>query len=99
MRLDVRAIDSRRMGQYTRRDQRFQNVVPDLLVGPAVEAVVDRRVRAVFRRAVTPAAAGLQNMQDAADYPSVIDPPGARLVPRQMRLYRRPGIVAQPEKM
>ena len=98
MRLDVGAVDSGRMGQHARRDQRLQDVAPDLPAGPAVEAVVDRRVRAVFRWAVAPAAAGLQNMQDATDDPPVIDPPGARLVLRQMRLDRRPGIVAQPEK-
>ena len=30
--------------------------------GPAVEAVVDRRVRAVFARTVAPATAGLEHM-------------------------------------
>ena len=67
-------------------------------MGPAVEAVVDRRRGTILGRAVLPAAADLEHMQDAGVHPTVIDPAGARLVLGQMRFDRRPLLVAQPEQ-
>lgn len=68
-------------------------------VGPAVEPVVDRGRRAVFGRAVDPAATGSEDMDDARNHPPVIDTPRARLVLRDMRLDQRPLRIAQPEKV
>jgi hypothetical protein len=43
------------------------------LAAPAVEAIVDRRVRAIDRRAVPPGRARAQHMDNAADDPAIID--------------------------
>jgi len=75
-------------------DQGIEDVSPYPAPGPAVEAIVDGGRRAVPGGAVLPAAAGLQHMQNTADHPAVIHPPRARLVLRQMRLDRRPCIIA-----
>ena len=41
--------------------------------GPTVEAVVDRRVGAVVRRAVAPARARAKHVNDPADHPPIIN--------------------------
>jgi hypothetical protein len=63
----------------------------------AIEAVVDRRAWAVFRRTVTPPTTGPQNMENTAQDPAVVNTPRPRLIARQKRLDQRPGFVAQPE--
>ena len=72
---------------------------PEPTARPAVEAVVDRRRRAVFRRAVAPSAPSLENMDNARDDAPVIDAPRAGLVLGKMRLNRGPLRIAQPEKL
>src|SRR5215204_4052655 len=66
--------------------------------GPAVEAVVDGRGWPILGWAVFPATPRFQPVQDAAYHPAIIDPASTGLVLRQMRLNRRPGIIAQPEQ-
>lgn len=44
--------------------QRFEDCAPSPAVGPAVEAIVDGRVRAVFTRAVAPSRTRLQRVND-----------------------------------
>jgi tripartite-type tricarboxylate transporter receptor subunit TctC len=48
--------------------------LPYATLCPQYETIVDRRVRAIPRRTVAPAAAALQHMQDAADNPPIICP-------------------------
>lgn len=79
------------------RAQGFKELLPDLAPRPSVPAIVDGGIGAVDRRAVAPAAARTQNVNNARDYPTVINPPSARLVPWKAGLYRRPLLVAQPE--
>lgn len=71
--------------------------LPNPVLRPPIVAIVDRRVRAVGRGRVLPAAADLQDVQDAADYPPVIDRKFARLAVRQVRLHPRPGLIREPE--
>ena len=64
-----------------------------------MEAVVDRRVGSVLRRAVAPARANLEHMNDARDHPSIIDPPRSLASLRQQRLDLRPLRIVQPRQL
>jgi len=99
VRPNVAGIDGRGMDKNALIDQRLKDVGPNASAGPPVEAVVDRRRRAVFDRAVLPSASRLDDMENAADDTTVIDTPCARLVLRQVRLDRRPGFIIKPEKI
>jgi hypothetical protein len=79
-------------------DQGSIDALPDPAPRPAIEAVVDRGVGAVFDRAIAPAAARLQDVDDSADDAAVIDPASTRLITGQKRLDHRPGIIAEPEQ-
>ena len=83
MSLHIGAVDRHRAPEMSGFGQGIEHLLPDLAIGPAVEAIVDRRPWAVFRRTVAPAAAGSQHMENAAQDTTVIDPPGARLILRQ----------------
>lgn len=96
--LHVAGVDRRRQRKHAPGNKGIKDAAPQLSARPAIEAVVDRRGRTVFGRAVLPAAAGLQHMQDAADDAPIIDPARARLVPWKVRFDRRPRLVVQPEK-
>jgi hypothetical protein len=54
--------------------QRMEEIDPYALRGPADEPVIERLVRPVDGRCIDPAPARLQHLNDAADYPSIIDP-------------------------
>ena len=60
------SVDRPRAGKFT------EQPLPHAALRPAHEAIVDRRRRAVFRRAIAPSAAALQHMQDAADHAPII---------------------------
>jgi hypothetical protein len=77
--------------------QTLKHLLPDARPGPAIKPVVDRGVRAKRRRAVPPAAAGLQHMKDAADDPPAIPWLNPWPVHRDQGLDHRPLIVAQPK--
>lgn len=98
MRLDVAAVDLGGLGDPALLGQGGEDAAPHAAPAPPVPAVVDRRRRAVIRRAVLPATAALEHMHDPRDHPPVIHPPRARLVLRQMRLNRRPRRIRQPEQ-
>jgi hypothetical protein len=49
-----------------------EHVLPDTALRPTHKAVIDRRVRTVFWRAIAPTAAGFEYVHDAADYPSIV---------------------------
>jgi hypothetical protein len=59
--------------------------LPYATLCPQYETIVDRRVRAIPRRTVAPAAAALQHMQDAADHSPVIHPVLTAHVRRKQR--------------
>ena len=68
------------IGRFRLRRQRGEDAGPQAAMAPAIEAVVDRGRRAVFGRAILPAAPGAQHMDDTADDTPVIHPPRPRLV-------------------
>ena len=90
--LDVAAIDGKLLRNRPCRRHRLEDALPDTALLQSVVAVVDRRGRAVSRRHVAPAAAGLKEMQDAGDDSPVIHTGLARLAMRQMRFNRRPSL-------
>src|SRR5262245_30018712 len=71
--------------------------LPYALARPAVEAIVDGRAGTVIRRAVAPASAAAQHMNDAAQDTPVIDPRRTAVM-RQKRLDPRPLLIIQPEQ-
>lgn len=62
-----------------------------------MEAIVDGGRGAVDRWRVLPPAAGLQDMNDAAEHAAIVHPSGARLIGRQQWLDRRPLVIAEEE--
>ncbi|MHC2519497.1 hypothetical protein ACVMHW_005379 [Bradyrhizobium diazoefficiens] len=75
---------------FARLGQRFEDCAPSSSLGPAIEAIVDRRVRAVFTWTITPSCTRLQHVNDAADGASVVVPIRPRQSPRQMRVRYAP---------
>src|ERR1700722_16155140 len=76
---------------------RFTQATPDPAHRPAAKAIVDCRRRPVDGRAILPATASFQNVNDAADHPPIIGPSGSRLVLRKRRLNGSPLRLAQPK--
>jgi len=99
MRLDMRRIDHLRRGRSATNGEFAEQPFPHTALGPAHEAIVNRRWRPVFRRTITPSAAALQHMQDAADHAPIIHPILAPHVRRQQRPDPLPLLVAQPEQV
>ena len=79
VRLDVSAVDGCTFRNSSSIRQGFDQISPEPLVGPAVEAIVDRRVRAVIRRTIAPPAASLEHVDDAGNDTPVIDTAASRL--------------------
>lgn len=75
---------------FTRLGQRFENCAPSSSLGPAIEAIVDRSVRAVLMRAIAPSRTRLQHANDAADDAPVVVPIRPCQSRQQMRFDRRP---------
>jgi len=82
VRLDIGCVDRCRGFDPTGLDKGLQNALPDAPARPAIEAIVDGGAGTVDRRAISPPAPTLQNMQDAADHTPIVDAPGARLIRR-----------------
>jgi len=75
VRLDIGAVNRNAFGDDAAGDHGFENIDPQPAARPAVEAVVDRRWRAIRGRAILPPAAGLEDVNDPADHPPVVDAP------------------------
>ena len=70
---------------------------PDAAPGPADEAVIDRRRRAILGRAVAPAATAFQDVHNAADDAAIIGSFDPAYVRRQVRFDALPLLIAQPK--
>ena len=79
--------------------QGFEDVVPDALAAPPVEAIVDRCVRPILGRTVAPAPARLEHVDDAGDHPAIIDPSRTATPAKQVWLDPRPSLVIQPVEL
>jgi hypothetical protein len=91
-------VERQRDGIFAGFGQRFKDCAPSPALGPAVEAIVDGRVRTVFTRAVAPSRTRLQHVNDPADDAPVVAPIRSRQSRRQMRLYTCPLPVIQPKQ-
>jgi hypothetical protein len=60
-------VEREHHGILARFSQGFKDCAPSAALGPAIEAIVDRGVRAVFARTIAPSGAGLQHVNDAAE--------------------------------
>jgi hypothetical protein len=74
MGLDVGGIDRGRSVDARQTRQSIKDIGPNPLTAPAIEAIVDRRVRPVDLRAITPARPTAQHVNDAANHPAIINP-------------------------
>lgn len=97
MRFHIAAVDLAGLGAPPFLGQGRQDTV-HAASAPAVPAIVDGRRGIILARAVGSATAALQHVHDTRYHPSVIDPPGPRLVLRQVRLDRRPRRIRQPKQ-
>jgi hypothetical protein len=71
-----------------------EQVLPNPTSCPAYKAVVDRGRRAIFGRAIAPAAATFQHVDDATDDATIIGTLDTTDICRQMRLDPPPLFVA-----
>ncbi len=98
MSLDRSGVEREHDGIFAELRQSFEDRTPSVTFGPAVEAIVDRRVGAVLRRAIAPAGPRLQHMNDAADDAPIVVARWTRQSGRLMRLDTRPVPVTQPKQ-
>jgi hypothetical protein len=93
--LDRGAVDGSRVIGHGRHEC-VEDGLPAPAVAPAVEAIVDRRVGAIDRRTILPAAAAAQDMNNPAKDPPIIVPACAGVDLGKQWLNRRPGFIAKP---
>ena len=98
MRLDRGGVDGQNHAVLAAAGERFKDRLPMSALGPAVEPIVDRRVRTKVRRAIAPAGAALKHVNDTADDTSIVVARRSGLVRWQMRLYLSPLFVVEPEQ-
>jgi len=98
MRLNRSGVDGQSHAVLAATRERFKDRLPMAALGPAIEAIVDRRVRTKLGRAVAPARTALKHVNDAADDASIVFTRRPGLVRWQMRLYLSPLLVVKPEK-
>ena len=97
MRFDRGGVDGQSHAVLAAAGERFKDRLPMSALSPAIEPIVDRRVRAIVGRAIAPACAALEHVDDTADDASIVIARRARLVRWQMRLYLSPLLVVEPE--
>ena len=98
MSFDRGRVERQRDGIFAKLGQRFKDCAPSSALGPAIEAIIDRRVRTVFARTITPSRARLQHVNDAADDAPIVVPIRPRQSRRQMRFDTSPLPVIQPKQ-
>jgi hypothetical protein len=91
-------VERQRDGIFAGLGQRFKDCAPSPAPGPAVEAIVNGRVRAVFTRTVAPSRPRLQHVNDPADDAPVVVPIRPRQSRRQMTLDTCPLPIIQPKQ-
>src|SRR5260364_175535 len=75
--------------------QHLENLDPNTCLGPAVKAIIDRRVRAIAFRKISPGRACPQHIEDAVENPPVVDPTDTAWLIRQQGLDQSPFSIAQ----
>src|SRR5690348_3097112 len=95
----MRRIDHLHLGRSPTPGQFAKQVLPQPSTRPAHKAVINGCRRAIFGRAIAPAASALENMHDPADDPAIVYPLDAAHIPRQIRPNSSPLLVAQPKQI
>ena len=98
MRFDRGGVDGQRHAILAAAGKRFKDRLPMPALGPAIKAIVDRRVRTIVGRTIAPACAALKHVKDTADDASIVIARRPRLVRWKMRLYLSPLLVVEPEQ-
>ena len=98
MRFDRGGVDGQSHAVLAAAGERFKDRLPMSALGPAIKAIVDRRVRTIVGRTIAPASTALEHMNDTADNTSIVIARRASLVRWQMRLNLSPLLVVQPEQ-
>lgn len=98
MRFDRGGVDGQSHAVLATAGERFKDRLPMSALSPAIETIVDRRVRAIIGRAIAPARTALKHVNDAADDTSIIIARRAGLVRWQMWAYQSPLLVVEPEQ-
>ena len=98
MRLDRGGIDRQSHAVLAAAGERFKDRLPMSALGPAIEPIVDRRVRTKVGWAIAPTRATLKHVNDTADDASIVFALRSGLVRWQMRLYPSPLPVVEPEQ-
>jgi len=99
VRFDVRGVDHLRLCRPSVPGKLSEKVFPDAAPCPAREAVIDRGMRAILGRAIAPAAASLQNVNDAADHAAIVLTLDATHVRWQVGFNSLPLLIAQPKQI
>jgi hypothetical protein len=68
------------------RKQETRSQAPATAFGPAIEAIVDGCIGTILGRAIAPAGAALEDMDDATDDPPTVISFGSGQAARQMRM-------------
>jgi len=87
--LQMRCINHHRVHCLARACQRGEDAIEDANPAPANEAIVERLRRPVDGRGIPPSQPTPDDMNDAADDPTVIDPRHTARLVRQERLQPR----------
>src|SRR5258708_19068745 len=98
MSFDRSRVERQHDGIFARLGQCFKDCAPSFALGPAIEAIVDRRVGTVFARTITPPRTRLQHVNDAADDAPIVVPIRPRQSRRKMRFDTCPLPVIQPKE-
>ena len=98
MRFDRGGVDGQSHAVLATAGERFKERLPMSALSPAIETIVDRRVRAIIGRAIAPACAALKHVNDTADDASIVIAHRSGLVRWQMWAYQSPLLVVEPEQ-
>ena len=77
MRLDMRGVDGKFIRDHSSTRDLLEYPTPDALTSPSIVAVVECGARSISRREIAPTTPRLQDVQDATNHPTIIDPTSA----------------------
>lgn len=98
MSFDRSRVERQHDGIFARFGRCLKDWAPSFALGPAIEAIVGRRVRTVLARTITPCRPRLQQVNNTADDAPIVVPIRPRRSRRQMRLDTTPLPVIQPKQ-
>lgn len=100
MDLDAGAVDEQPIGRVLLAGQRAEDPFPNPTLGPAHEAIVERLLRSIdIARAVGPAPATPERVDDPAQHPAIVDTVHAANILRQQRLDPSPLRIRKPKEI